>query len=78
MTAIAKTGLRIKLVYFLPASSLKYIGGMALPSKGGNGIKLNIKSIRFSENITLTIFARISVQPALEPATIPDNVMLSG
>ena len=76
--AIAKTGLRIKAIYFLPVSSLKYIGGIALPSKGGNGIRLKIKSIRFSENITLTIFASISVQPTFTPDTIPEIVMLSG
>ena len=66
------------MIYFLPTSSLKYIGGIALPSNGGKGIRLKIKSIRFRENITLIIFAKISVQPALTPATIPEIVIVSG
>jgi hypothetical protein len=52
--------------------------GTALSSKGGKGIRLKIKRIRFSENITLTILARISVQPAFTLAIIPEIVIVSG
>ncbi len=55
----------MKSKYFLALVSAKYIGTIPLPSNGGSGIKLNMKSIRFNENITLIILARLSKIPVL-------------